>query len=240
MTVKQHINWKVESEIGFLIFNDPPANEMTPAFYHQLEHLTLSVIPNSQAKAIIIMGSGRHFSSGAELNSLFEIVAKDSCNEEIKPIESDSNKLSQNLKTFAFFKQLEIPVIAAIRGVCVGAALELAMFCHFRICAEGSVIGLPESTYGLIPGIGGIQNMVALAGQAKAIELILKGNTCSAKQALEWNIVDYIVPKNKLKEMALKLAEISASAYKPYLKKDYLGLLEKSESNSDYSINEDK
>jgi len=228
MTAQPHINWEVDSEIGFLIFNNPPGNEMTPEFYHQLEQLTLSIIPKSKAKAIIIMGSGRHFSSGAELNSLFEIVAKNSCNEQTKPIESDSSKLSQNLKTFNYFRQLGIPVIAAIRGVCVGAALELAMFCHFRICADGAVLGLPESTYGLIPGIGGIQNMVALAGQAKAIELILKGNTCSAKQALQWGIVDFVVSKKILMEVAVNIANVSATDYKIYLKKEYLNQLKKS------------
>jgi enoyl-CoA hydratase len=230
MTNQVHIIWKVEAEIGFLIFNNPPGNEMTLEFYTELTHVTSSIIPTSNVKAIIIMGSGRHFSSGAELNSLFENVSKDLCTQQEKTIDSEYVNLYQNLQTFDSLKQLKIPVIAAIRGVCVGAALELAMFCHFRICAEGSVLGLPESTYGLIPGIGGIQNMIALAGQAKAIELILKGNTCSAKQALLWNIIDYIVPKNKLKEVAIKLAQISASDYKPYLKKDYLQLLEKSNS----------
>lgn len=229
MISQAHINWIVESDIGFLMFNNPPGNEMTPEFYHKLEKLTLSTIPESKVKAIIIMGSGRHFSSGAELSSLFDIVAKNSCNEKAKPIDSGSNKLSQNLKTFDYFRHLKIPVIAAIRGVCVGAALELAMFCHFRICAEGAVLGLPESTYGLIPGIGGAQNMVALAGQTKAIELILKGNTCSAEQALKWNIVDIVVPKNKLKKIALNLAELSSTDYRNYLKKDYLRLLEEIE-----------
>ena len=94
------------------------------------------------------------------------------------------------------------------------------MFCHFRISAEGAVLGLPESTYGLIPGIGGIQNLGALAGQAKAIELVLKGNTFSAEQALNWKIVDCIVPKKELMEVAIKLAGLSAPGYRNYLKKD--------------------
>ena len=226
MNIRQHIDWKVESEIGFLQFNDPPGNAMTPEFYHQLKLLTSSAIPESKVKAIIITGSGRHFSSGADLNSLFETITKDSCNEISRSTVSSPNTLSSNLKTFDFFRRLDIPVIAAIRGVCIGAALELAMFCHFRICAEGAVLGLPESTYELIPGIGGIQNLVALAGQAKAIELVLKGNTLSAKQALNWKIVDCVVPKKELMEIAIKLASLSAPGYRNYLKKDYLKQLE--------------
>ncbi|MCD4730629.1 MAG: enoyl-CoA hydratase/isomerase family protein [Bacteroidales bacterium] len=231
MNSRQHIDWKIESEIGFLQFNDPPGNEMTPEFYHQLKLLTSSTIQASKVKAIIIAGSGRHFSSGADLNSLFEVITKDSCDEISKSTSrklsgSNPKTLSSNLKTFDFFRQLDIPVIAAIRGVCIGAALELAMFCHFRICAKGAVLGLPESTYGLITGIGGIQNLVALAGQAKAMELVLKGNTLSAHQALNWKIVDYVVPKKELIEIAIMLAGLSAPGYRKYLKKDYLRQLE--------------
>jgi len=241
MINRQHIDWNVELEIGFLQFNNPPGNEMTPEFYNQLKLLTLSTIPESKVKAIIIAGSGRHFSSGADLNRLFEAITKESNDEISKPTSrklpipiaigiigtgSNPNTLSSNLKTFDFFRQLDIPVIAAIRGVCIGAALEMAMFCHFRICAEGAVLGLPESTYGLIPGIGGIQNLVALAGQAKAMELVLKGNTLSAEQALNWKIVDCVVPKKELIEVAIKLAHLSAPEYRNYLKKDYLRQLE--------------
>lgn len=226
MSIRQQINWKVESEIGFLQLNDPPSNEMTPEFYQQLNLLTSTTISKSKAKAIIITGSGRHFSSGTDLNSLFEVIIKNPCDEITKSTLSIPQTLSLNLKTFHYFRQLNIPVIAAIRGVCIGSALELAMFCHFRICAENAVLGLPESTYELIPGIGGIQNLVKLSGQAKAIEMVLKGKTISAKQALKWNIVDYIVPKKELMEVAIKLAHLSTPRYRSYLKNDYFRQLE--------------
>lgn len=232
-SIKTHINWKVEKDIGFLLFNNPPGNEMTPEFYHQLESLTSYTIPQSKVKAVIISGTGRHFSSGADLGSLFDQITKDSCNEVSISEVSNTSALNSNLKSFNYFRKLNIPVIAAINGICIGAALELAMFCHFRICAEGAVLGLPESTYELIPGIGGIQNMVAMAGQAKAIELILKGNTFSTDQAFKWNIVDYVVPKKELMNTAIKLAELSSTDNRRYLKKDYLEQLKKKNIISD-------
>lgn len=232
-TIKTHINWKVESGIGYLLFNNPPGNEMTPEFYHQLETLTSKTIQQSKVRAIIISGTGRHFSSGADLESLFDQIIEDSCDEVSVTEVSNNGALSSNLKSFDYFRKLNIPVIAAISGVCIGAALELAMFCHFRICTSGAVLGLPESTYGLIPGIGGIQNMVALAGQAKAIELILKGNTFSADQALDWNIIDYMVPKKELRNTAVRLAELASTNYRSYLKKDYLEQLDKNKNISD-------
>ncbi|MEZ5195765.1 MAG: enoyl-CoA hydratase/isomerase family protein [Bacteroidales bacterium] len=150
MSSRQPIIWKVESGIGFLEFNNPPGNEMTAAFYDQLELLVSKVIPRSNVKAIIIAGSGRHFSSGADLDSLFKSITKDSYENISNPDTSHPDSLTSNLQAFHFFKQLDIPVIAAIRGVCIGAGMELALFCHFRICAEGAVLGLPETGYGLI------------------------------------------------------------------------------------------
>ena len=225
MKIKRHLDWKIEFNIGFLRFYNPPGNEMTIEFFNQLRLLTLSIIPESKVKAIIVLGSGRHFSSGASLDELFEEITKEPSERIAVPLLSNFEPLNSNLETFNFFRQLNIPTIAAMRGVSIGVALEFAMFCHFRICAEGAVIGLPESTYGLIPGIGGIQNLLNLAGQAKAIEMVLKGNTISAKQALKNNIVDYIVPKKDLIEVAVKLAELSAPNYKYYSKNDYLAQL---------------
>lgn len=223
MSSHQPINWRLESGIGFIEFNNPPGNAMTPDFYHQLDNLVTNTLKNTKFKAIIITGTGRHFSSGADLERLFQSIAKDSC---LDVQGSDgSNSFSSNLNSFHFFKELKVPVIAAIRGVCIGAAMELAMFCHFRICAQGSVLGLPESGYGLIPGIGGIQNLVALTGQARAIQLVMKGSTFTAEQGFQWKVVDAVVPKKELMEVALKLADISSENYKSYLKKDYLNQL---------------
>ncbi len=106
-----------------------------------------------------------------------------------------SAMLIDNLKSFRFFEELQVPVIAAVRGVCLGSALELALFCHCRICGAGAVLGLPESSFGLLPGCGGIQKLRALAGFSCAMELVLSGTTFTAEEALHWNIVDRIVPK---------------------------------------------
>ena len=119
-------------------------------------------------KAIIISSRGRHFSSGANLEELLEMVAADG--ERTDKIKKDGLRTTseRNYRSFLFFEQTEIPVIAAIRGVCIGSAFELALFAHFRFCGEDAVFGLPETTYNLIPGLGGIRKIVSLCGQAKS------------------------------------------------------------------------
>ncbi|RLD41671.1 MAG: hypothetical protein DRI89_09275 [Bacteroidetes bacterium] len=207
------ISWEVSDGIGFLSFIDAPENRMDTLFFQELQMLTTDTIPKSKIAAIIISGNGRHFSSGANLDDLFH---------EIKNEKSGSDILLSNMHSFQYLCDLNIPVIVAIKGVCLGSALELAMHCHFRLCAEDVILGLPEAGFGLIPGLGGIPKLQQFAGKAKALELILKGNTFNAVDALKWNIVDAVYPKKTLMDAAIQLAKRSMNNYRKYRKKDYL------------------
>jgi enoyl-CoA hydratase/carnithine racemase len=118
--------------------------------------------------------------------------------------------LNNNLHAFSFFEQCTVPVVAAIRGVCLGSGLELALFCHARVCGAGAVLGLPESTFGLMPGCGGVYKMNSLAGRARTMELILSGASFSAEEALAWKIVDLIVPKKEVIARAIEVIDTLA------------------------------
>ncbi len=225
MPSTKKISWEVRDGIGFLSFIDVPENRMDSLFFQELETLTKITIPKSKAKAIIISGSGRHFSSGANLDDLFH---------EIENEKEEPGILFSNYQSFQFFNDLNIPVIAVIKGVCLGSALELAMHCHFRLCSNDAVFGLPESSFGLIPGLGGIPKLQQLTGKAKAIELVLKGNTFNASDALEWNIVDAVYTKKTLMDEAIHLGKGSMNNYRKYNKKDYLNInntLDKAQGN---------
>jgi enoyl-CoA hydratase/carnithine racemase len=120
----------------------------------------------------------------------------------------------KNYRSFLFFEETEIPVIAAIRGVCIGSAFELALFSHFRFCGEDAVFGLPETTFNIMPGLGGIRKTAALCGQAKAIELVLRGNTFSAEEAKLNHLVDYIVPRRTVVDFSVAFARKIRKNYK--------------------------
>ena len=207
------IAWEIQDGIGYLSFVDPPENRMETLFFQELQLLTTSIIPKSKISAIIISGSGRHFSSGANLDDLLLEIEKE---------KSESGILFSNSQSLQFFSDLNIPVIAAIKGVCLGSALELALHCHFRLCATDAILGLPESGFNLIPGLGGIPKLNKLSGTAKTIELALKGNTFTASDALDWNIVDAVYPKKELVNQAVFLAKKAATNYRKYKKADYL------------------
>ena len=207
------ILWKIEDNIGHLILNDPPSNKMSIGFFNRLKYLITHEIPHSSIKAIIVYGNGRHFSSGADISDLLTIINKETKLKKNGTIKKYSQFLLKNNKSFLFFENLDIPVIAVVRGVCLGSALELVLFCHIRLAADNSLFGLPETSFNLMPGLGGTEKFLKYAGSSKALELILKGSNFNAEEALEWNIIDKIVPKNELIEKALTLAKSIPESY---------------------------
>lgn len=183
------IEWSVVDRIGHLVLNQPPSNKMSVELFAEMSMLKESILERRDLKAIIISGKGRHFSSGADLDELLRTISEQ---------EETDLFLKQNYLSLQFLETLDIPVISAIRGVCLGSALELALFSHFRFCGEEALFGLPETTFNLIPGIGGIHRFAALAGKANAMDYILTGRTFDASTALSLGIVDRILPKKEV------------------------------------------
>jgi len=215
--------WEVRDDIGYLTFTNTPENRMDSVFFKELHNITTNVISKSNISAIIISGTGRHFSSGADLEDLLQTIENEKGG-------TGTLALLSNYHSFKYLSDLNIPVIAAIKGVCIGSALELAMHCHFRLCSQDVIFGLPESGFGLIPGVGGIPKLLKLSGKAKTIELVLKGNTFNASDALKWNIVDAIYPKKELMGKAEQLTRLASGNYRKYNKTNYLKNLKASQA----------
>lgn len=188
------ISWSRSNDTGLLMLNTPPSNTMSFLFFNEFKDWIGNPETFSGLKAVIIRGAGRHFSSGADLDSLLSEI------ERISPDIPEEDRetpipdfLIEHYQLFLTLERLPIPVIAAISGVCIGSAFELTLFCDYRICSNDAVLGLPETTFGLIPGLGGIQHFARLAGKAKAIEFVLRGCTFQASEAMEMGLVDRVV-----------------------------------------------
>jgi len=197
------ISWKIEDDIGHLVLNQPPANTMSRTFFDEFRDLTTDILPDAPVKALIIYGNGRHFSAGADHVDLKERIMENL--PESFPAELP-NFLTETTKSFLAIEQLEVPTFAAIRGTCFGSALELALACKYRICAEGTVLGFPESSFGLMPGCGGSVRLPGIVGKGRAIELILSGRNFSAEEAYRWGIVHRVVPRKAVIDEAVRLA----------------------------------
>jgi enoyl-CoA hydratase len=107
---------------------------------------------------------------------------------------------------------LSKPVVAMVNGFALGGGLELAMCCHLRIASDTAKVGQPEVNLGLIPGFGGSQRLLRLAGRAATLELCLAGAPIDAMRALQLGIVNRVVPAAELEQQTMALAQQLAAA----------------------------
>src|SRR5688572_19694998 len=99
------------------------------------------------------------------------------------------------------------PVIAAVAGWALGAGCEIALSCDMIVASESAKFGLPEVTIGVIPGAGGTQRLTRAVGKAIAMEMILNNRTLSAQEALQFGLLNHVVPVGDHLDKALKMAE---------------------------------
>ena len=160
---------------------------------------------NEGARVVIIRGAGRVFSSGIDLKQFL----------------TPDEDLQRNLFPFtaryqAIFSKIErcsLPVICVLQGYCLGMALELALACDFRIAAERTKLGLPESRLGIIPDVGGTVRLVKLVGPSRSKDLIMTGRNFDLIQALDWGLVNAVYPKDELEQGVNEFVEaLCASA----------------------------
>lgn len=186
---------KREKDVGWLQINNPPENYLEQPDFIEIKELNNFI--ETGIKALLIEGSGRHFSAGADLEKL---------NEQIKDRKAFQDQLMKGNNLLNYIDELEIPVIAAISGVCFGAGLEIALACDIRICDENALFAFPEVNHDLFPGLGGVKRLVELTGMSAALELVLLGDMINAENAMELHIADAVVKKNEAKLFAVDLA----------------------------------
>ena len=105
-----------------------------------------------------------------------------------------------------------ISTIALLHGYCLGLGFELALACDFRIAAEGTKIGLPESRLGIIPDVGGTTRLTRLVGPSRARELIMTGRNIDLNTAERWGIVNYVVAQGELDQSGSLAGELAQAA----------------------------
>lgn len=132
-------------------------------------------------KALIITGNEKFFSVGANLNEISQLNG---------PAAFEFSRRGQAL-TLAV-DRFPVPVIAAIRGYCMGGSMDLALACDFRIAAPSAVFGHRGTTLGVVTGWGGTQRLPRLIGKARALQMFLLAEMVPAQEALRIGLVDKI------------------------------------------------
>ncbi len=153
-------------------------------------------------RVVVLTGAGpKAFVAGADIAEMSALT----------PVQGRDFSL-RGQRMMRAVETLPKPVIAMVNGFALGGGLELAMCCHLRIAADGAKLGQPEVNLGLIPGFGGTQRLLRLAGRAATLELCLLGSPIDAARARELGIVHRVVAAAELEAEAMKIAEQLAAA----------------------------
>ena len=201
---------RIEDEGGVrLITIERPQqlNALNRTTIDQIDQALDQASSDRSVRVVIITGSGQKaFVAGADIKEFADFSV-----EEGRALSADGHR-----KLFDHVERLEKPVIAAINGFALGGGLELALSCHIRIASENAKMGLPEVGLGVIPGYGGTQRLARLVGKGKAMEMILTAGMIKADEALQWGLVNQVVPQDQLlstcKEIANKIMKNSPMA----------------------------
>lgn len=153
---------------------------------------------NEAVRAIIITGNEQAFAAGADIKQMADKTAIDML-------------MIDQFSTWDQIRKTRKPLIAAVSGFALGGGCELAMTCDMIIASETAKFGQPEIKIGVMPGAGGTQRLTKAVGKAKAMELVLTGRFLSAEEALQYKLVNKVVPVEMFMHEAVALAkEIAA------------------------------
>ena len=156
-----------------------------------------NAVLDSEAKVIILTGAGnKAFVAGADITEFADFETE----------QGRTLSAAGQHTLFDVIENLTKPVIAAVNGFALGGGLELAMACHIRVASNNARMGLPEVSLGVIPGYGGTKRLPQLVGKGKALEMIMTADMMNAEDALKYNLVNYVVEPNALKEKCEEIA----------------------------------
>ena len=167
-------------DVAVLQIDNPPVNGLSHATRKALAEGVEQALDDPKVKGIVITGTGKVFSGGADIREFNTPAAL-----------SEPNLL----QLIDLVERSPKPVIAAINGVCMGGGLELALGCNYRVATADATLGLPEVRIGLLPGAGGTQRLPRAVGAEKALRMITTGDPIRADDALKSGLVERIVDR---------------------------------------------
>ena len=186
---------ETHGQVGLITFNRPQAmNALNNQLMRELMDALESFDKNESIRAMVISGNEKAFAAGADIKEMAD-----------KSIHQMMD--TDHVAVFGRIRTIRKPVIAAVSGFALGGGCEIALSCDMIIASESAKFGQPEVTIGVIPGAGGTQRLTHAVGKAIAMEMVLNNRTLSAQEALQYGLVNRVVPVSDTLNEALKLAE---------------------------------
>jgi enoyl-CoA hydratase/carnithine racemase len=189
------VRFAQDGGLGTVTLDSPPLNLIDEELVADLSNAISEVEACSGLRALLLRGEGDVFSAGANVRLFAGRGA-----EEMRPLVDSFLDLGRRVE------DLPIPTLAAVHGTCMAGGFELALFCDLIWAAEGTVLGLPETSLGIVPLAGGVERVAARAGLGRARTIALTGALHNAEDFASWGVIDRVVPAADLQAKAEKFA----------------------------------
>ena len=194
----ENVQLTVNEGIATLVINRPKQlNALNKQTLAEISEAFESMRNDDGVKVVIMTGSGeKAFVAGADIKEFADFSG----------VQGSELAKTGHMTVFNSIEEFSKPVIAAINGFALGGGLELAMAAHVRIASDNARMGLPETSLGVIPGYGGTQRLPQLIGKGRALEMIFSAKMIDAATALNYGLVNAVVPQEALQATAENMA----------------------------------
>ena len=193
--------WEQAAGVGRLTLNRPQTlNAWTAEFGRELRQVVETEAADDSVRAVLVTGAGRGFSSGADLKAGFEPA-----DDGMPDIRTELHEIYHPV--IAGIRRLPKPVVAAVNGPAVGIGCSMALACDLIMIAESAFMGLAFVNIGLMPDGGSTAFVPPAIGKARAFQMALLGERIPAANALEWGLVNWVHPDDRLMHEANTLVE---------------------------------
>lgn len=190
---------ETRGHVGLITLNRVKAmNALNPELLIELGDAAIVFDHDPSIGAMVITGNEKAFAAGADIKFMADAT-------------SDQMRSNGFVESFDTLRAVTKPIIAAVSGFALGGGCELAMACDMIVASETAKFGQPEVTIGVIPGAGGTQRLTRAIGKALAMEMTLNNRALSASEALQFGLINRVVPVERFLDEALALAEEIAS-----------------------------
>lgn len=197
--------YEKKDAIAYVTLNRPEAlNVYNIQMRDDLYEVLGAIRDDSEVRVAIFKGAGKKaFCAGADLSEFLTA-----------PSPTEARQVRWKRDVWGLFLSIPQPLIAAVHGYVLGSGIEIALCCDIRIASEDARFGLPEVGLGIIPAAGATQTLPRTVGRARALEMLLTNRWIKGEEACKIGLVNQIVPRENLLQVAEEMAKKIAS-YNP-------------------------
>ena len=165
-------------------------NALTPGMLDDLDQALEVIEGDPDVRVVILTGAGdKAFVSGGDISKFSDSQAT--------PERIEAGKMKRE-RIFGRLANCPKPVIAMIRGYCMGGGLALALLADLRFAAEGAVFGIPAARLGIVYGVGGVERLMQLVGPSRAKDILFSARRLDPAEALRIGLIDRVLAPEAL------------------------------------------